>query len=142
MRDATIEQPRLVSRNRGIGRKTVIVAGVLAVAVASVFGANLVFQPGAGIDDTARLSSAQQAEADRLTGLAEHHSFASIRRAREAEAARWQAMGELYERSRARQSEMDRLTGLAEHFGLTDQTRGQQAEADRLTGLAEHSVAP
>lgn len=144
MRNATMERPRLAPRDRGVGRKAGIVVGVLAIAAAAVVGANLALQPRVvGADETASLSAAQQAEVDRLTGLAEDHSLASVRKARAAEAARWQAMGSFYQMSRARQSESDRLNGLAEHFGLAGLTRGQQAEADRLAGLAEsYGVAP
>jgi hypothetical protein len=143
MRNATIERRRFVTRDPGVGRRAGIILGALAIAVAAVVGANLAHEPIVGTNETASLSTAQQAEADRLTGLAEHHSFASIRKAQAAEAARWQAMGELYQRNRARESEIDRLNKLAEYFGLTGLTRSQQAEADRLTRWAEYrGVAP
>lgn len=143
MRNVTIERPRLVDRERSTGRKAGIVVGAVAIAIAAIVGTNLFPELAVDTDEAVTLNAAQQAEANRLTGLAEFESFGSIRQARAAEAARWQAMGEFYQLSKARRTEIDRLNGLAEHFGLTGLSRGQQAEADRLTGLAEHMhIAP
>lgn len=143
MRNVTIERPRLVGRERSTGRKAGIIAGAVAIAVAAIVGANRVPRVAVDTDETVTFSAAQQADANRLTGLAEFEGFASIRKARAAEAARWQAIGEWYQMSRARQSEIDRLNGLAEHFGLTGLSQGQKAETDRLTKLAEHmGVSP
>jgi hypothetical protein len=114
MRNVTIERPRLVGRERSTGRKAGIAVGAVAIAIAAIVAANLAVYT----DEPVTLSAAQQVEADRLTGLAEFESFASIRQARAAEAARWQAMGESYQLSRARQTEIDRLNGLAAYFGL------------------------
>jgi hypothetical protein len=145
MRNADIEHPRLVGRERGTGHKAGILAGVIAVAFAAIVVANLVSRGAVTVDspETVTFSAAQQAEADRLTGLAEFMGSVAISEARAADAARWQARGEHYQMSRARQSEIDRLNGLTEHLGLAGLSQGQRAEADRLTRLAEHmGVAP
>jgi len=139
MRNITIERSRLVGRERSVALRAGVV-GAVAIAVVAIVGANLVPRLALDTDEIVTFSAAQQAEADRLTGLAEFESFASIRNSRTAEADRWQAMGEWYQVDRARQSEIDRLNGLAEYFGLTGLSRGQKAMADRLTELAEHMV--
>lgn len=110
--------------------------GITAVAIALV--ASSALDPMAPAD-SASLSRAQQAWADRLSGLAEAESIADVARSRAAEAARWQTMGEQYQQQRVNQAATDIWAGLAEYLGATRLSRTQQAEADRLTGLAEYA---
>lgn len=144
MGNVNVERPRLVGRERTNGRQARIIIGAVATAIVVVV-VNLV-SPGAtpvGPPENMSLTAAQQAEADRLTGLAEFAASAQIAKARAAETARWQARGDWYRMNRTRQSEIDRLNGLAGHLALTGLSQRQRAEADRLTRLAEHlGVAP
>lgn len=121
---------------------TVAVLAMMTLAGAITASAFAGFGDGSESEDiealAAGLDAGRQADAKRLTALAEHHSLASMRKARAAETARWQAIGEMYRRDRACQSQIDRLNGMAEQFGLAGLPRGQETEADRLTRSAEY----
>jgi hypothetical protein len=134
MRNATAEQaPTILPLTRGTVRFA-IAAIVVALAVAVV---STGFDSAPTVEQ-AGLSRANQAWADRLTGLAEAKSMAEIIQSRAADAARWIALGRHYQQQRANSAATERLTGLAEYLGANGLSRTQQAEADRLTGLAEH----
>ncbi len=139
MSNATIDRPLAVApRGRG-GIWFGVAAVAVALLVVMTVMASGVFAPGnVGTADPASLSRAQQASADRLTGLAEADSLAAILRRQEAEAARWQALADYYQFwTQANRAAADRLTGLAGHGGSAGLTRAQQAESERLAGLAQ-----
>lgn len=121
MPQATAHRPVPVS---GESTRRIVTVAIILVVVALV--AMMLINPvqgpvGVETPSAAQtLTRAQQAEADRLTGLAEYTTFRQLIRSRDADAARWQAIGDHYNRERARQAETDRLTGLAGHYGVND----------------------
>jgi hypothetical protein len=135
MGTATTNERKFVVRPLGSNTYRYGFAVVVAALVALV-----AFSPSDRVESTESpaFSRAQQAWADRLTGLAETQTIADLTRSRAAEAARWQAMGDQHRHDRMTRAATDRWSGLADHYGVTELSRAQQAETDRLTGLAEY----
>lgn len=112
----------------------ILVVGLAVVVAITALAAYNVIS-----DDEAGLTRAQQAEADRLQGLAD--SVATpLTRAQQAEADRLSGMAGAWvaeHLTRAQQAEAARLQGLADYQATQHLTRAQQAEAARLQGLAD-----
>ncbi len=88
--------------------------------------------------DQAGPTVAQMAETQRLTGLAGYMAD-QLTPAQAAEAARWNAMAEVYNRARAADAGAARWQAMgASHLAEAGTlTRAQRAETDRLTAMAE-----
>ena len=123
----TLAPPRKVWNRRPV------ILVVLAVVVAALGTTTYLV-----LDD--RAGSRTEPAVDRSAVSNEAPSVESIRRAREAETARWEGLVARDASLRARRAETARLTGLAESQGAIVLTRGQRADAARLTALAEYHL--
>jgi predicted DNA repair protein MutK len=136
---STITRPvesaeRVPNSKPNILRWTLVVGLVVAVAITGLVAYNVI------TDDAAGLTRVQQAEADRLQGVADSMTT-PLTRAQQAEADRLSGMAEAWvaeHLTRAQQADADRLQGLGDYYTTQHLTRAQQAEAARLQGLADY----